>query len=139
MKVELTSLERTPIGVGVYLAIIEIVELKETKAKDGKIISVMFRIVGPKCVGYVLYRNFLIESSTHSGAAYHGTKAYLELLEVLGKTPETDTDELVGMSVKINVGITNSDRYGTQNEITGFSRASDVPYAEEQEIEEIEF
>lgn len=112
------------IAIGVYLASIEVSISKNTKAGDGKIVSVMFRIIGPSYAGAVIYHNFLIESTTHPGAAYYGTQSFLELLDSLGLPHDTDSDDIVGHKVYINVDIKDGNR-GPQNTVTGFSKAEE--------------
>lgn len=112
------------IGIGMYLATIEVSISKNTKAGDGKIVSVMFRIIGPSYIGAVIYHNFLVESTTHPGAAYYGTQSFYKLLDSLGLPHETDSDDIVGRKVYINVDIKDGNR-GPQNTITGFSKAEE--------------
>lgn len=112
------------IAIGMYLASIEVSISKNTRAGDGKIISVMFRIIGPSYAGAVLYHNFLIESKTHPGAAYYGTQAFLGLLDNLGLPHDTDSDDIVGRKVYINVDIKDGN-LGPQNTITGFSKVEE--------------
>ena len=112
------------VAIGMYLASIEVSISKNTKAGDGKIVSVMFRIIGPSYGGAVIYHNFLIESKTHPGAAYYGTQSFLELLDSLGLPHDTDSDDIAGRKVYINVDIKDGNR-GPQNTVTGFSKAEE--------------
>ena len=122
MKFDFSKTDRTPINVGMYRSEIEENIGKETKAKDGTLIAGRFRIEGPSYAGYVLYKNFLVESKTHPGAAYYGRRDYLALLEALGFPSDCDTDDLVGRHVYIDVDIDASG----QNIIKGFAKAEEA-------------
>lgn len=128
------------VAIGMYLASIEVSISKNTKAGDGKIVSVMFRIIGPSYAGAVIYHNFLIESKTHPGAAYYGVQSFMELLDSLGLPPDTDSDDIVGRKVCINVDIKDGNR-GPQNTITGFSKAeeSSVETSADSDVNDIPF
>lgn len=128
------------VAIGMYLATIEVSIAKNTKAGDGKIVSVMFRIIGPSYGGAVIYHNFLIESKTHPGAAYYGTQSFLELLDSLGLPHDTDSDDIVGRKVCINVDIKDGNR-GSQNTIIGFSKAeeSTVETPADSDVNDIPF
>ena len=128
------------VAIGMYLASIEVSISKNTKAGDGKIVSVMFRIIGPSYGGAVIYHNFLIESKTHPGAAYYGTQSFLELLDSLGLPHDTDSDDIVGRKVCINVDIKDGNR-GSQNTIIGFSKAeeSTVETPADSDVNDIPF
>ena len=112
------------IAIGIYLASIEVSISKNTKAGDGKIISVMFRIIGPSYAGAVIYHNFLVESIAHPGAAHYGTQFFFELLDSLGLPHDTDSDDIVGRKVYINVDIKDGN-LGPQNTITAFSKVEE--------------
>ena len=122
MKFDFSKTDRTPINVGMYRSEIEENIGKETKAKDGTLIAGRFRIEGPSYAGYVLYKNFLVESKTHPGAAYYGRMDYLALLEALGLPSDCDTDDLVGRHVYIDVDIDASG----QNIIKGFAKSEEA-------------
>ena len=128
------------VAIGMYLASIEVSISKNTKAGDGKIVSVMFRIIGPSYGGAVIYHNFLIESKTHPGAAYYGTQSFLELLDSLGLPHDTDSDDIAGRKVYINVDIKDGNR-GPQNTVTGFSKAeeSTVETPTDSDVNDIPF
>ncbi len=121
MKFDFSKDDRTPINVGMYRSEIEENIVKDTKAKDGTLIVGRFRIDGPSYAGYVLYKNFLVESKTHPGATYYGRRDYLALLEALGLSSDCDTDELVGRHVYIDVDIDASG----QNVIKGFAKTEE--------------
>ena len=82
MKFDFSKDDRTPINVGMYHSEIEANIVKEMKANDGTLICGKFRIDGPSYAGYVLYKNFLIESKMHPDAA----GAYSRQVRMLWKT-----------------------------------------------------
>ena len=121
MKFDFSKNDRTPINVGMYHSEIEANIAKDTKANDGTLICGKFRIDGPSYAGYVLYKNFLIESKTHPGATYYGRRDYLALLDALGLPSDCDTDDLIGRHIYIDVDIDASG----QNVIKGFAKAEE--------------
>lgn len=134
MKIDLSKTDRIPINVGMYRSEIVANIVKETKANDGTLVSGKFRIDGPSYAGYVLFKNFLIESNTHPGAAYYGRRDYIALLEALGLPTDCDTDDLVGRHVYIDVDIDASG----QNVIKGFSKAEEPAESTKDDSEYIE-
>ena len=117
MKFDFSKDDRTPINVGMYHSEIEANIVKEMKANDGTLICGKFRIDGPSYAGYVLYKNFLIESKMHLDAAYYGRRDCIALLLKLLDSHQTATPMTLLADTSILMSISNTYR---QNVIKGF-------------------
>jgi len=93
-----------PIPAGKYDVMITGSEIKNTKAGDGKILVLQFEIQGAKYEGRKLFENLNIRNP-NSVAQDIARQQLAELLRALGKESLTDTEELHGKRVSIQLNV----------------------------------
>lgn len=111
---------------GWYTATINSAEVKATKSGTGRYIAVRYDITGPSHEGRVIYANLNIEN--HNPKAEEiGRQQLRSLMEAIGLAKLTDTDQLIGASVKIKLKVKNDPQYGDKNEVGGFASTGSSP------------
>lgn len=108
---------------GWYTANIADAELRETKAGTGNYINVRYDIIGPSHAGRVVFGMITVRNPNQT-AERIGREQLSALAAAIGmKEMPRDTDELVGNSVEVKVGVEKSAEYGDKNNIKGFKSA----------------
>ena len=115
-----------PIPAGWYEATITSAELKATKAGTGQYIAVRYDITGPSHQGRVVFGNLNIRNPNPK-AEEIGRQQLGELMRAIGLAKVTDTDELIGASIKVKVAIRTQDGYDPTNEAKGFANIGKMP------------
>lgn len=106
-----------PIPAGWYNAQTTSAELKDTKSGTGQYIAVRYDITGPTHEGRVIFFNINIRN-TNATAENIGRQQLGDLMAAVGLQRVTDTDELVGHHVQIQVVIEPAkDGYDASNRI----------------------
>lgn len=108
-----------PIPAGWYTATIAGAELKDTKAGNGKYISVRFDITGPSYEGRAVFTNLNI-NNPNPKAEEIGRQQLGDIIRAIGLPSVTDTDQLLGGSLSIKVTVKDDAEYGKSNDIKGF-------------------
>jgi hypothetical protein len=111
---------------GWYTATINNAEIKATKSGTGRYIAVRYDITGPTHQGRVIYGNINIDNDNPK-AEEIGRQQLRALMESVGLTKLTDTDQLIGGNVKIKLKIKNDAQYGDKNEVAGFASVTGSP------------
>ena len=108
-----------PIPEGWYNAVIHSAELKSTKAGTGQYINIRYDITGENHAGRVVF-GMLNIINANIKAQEIGRQQLGELLRAIGKVQVSDTDELLGSSLSIKVGINAREGYDPRNDVKGF-------------------
>lgn len=107
---------------GWYTATINDVQVKQTKSGTGRYMAIRYDITGPTHQGRVVYSNVNFENANPK-AEEIGRQQLRSLMEAVGLTRLTDSDQLIGHSVKIKLKIEKDEQYGDKNQVNGFSSA----------------
>lgn len=120
------------IPAGWYNATIQKSELKDTKAGNGRMISLRLAITGPTHQGRVVFTNLNI-NNPNPQAEEIGRQQLGEIMRAIGLARVNDTDELIGGMLSIKLVLKND---GQENDVKGFKaignaipRASSIPPA----------
>lgn len=113
------SYEALPAGW--YTAVINSAEIKQTKTKTGSYIAIRYDITGPTHQGRVVFGNLNITNESQK-AEEIGRQQLRGLMEAIGLSKLTDTDQLIGGNVKIKLKIESSQQYGDSNQVSGFAK-----------------
>lgn len=108
-----------PVPEGWYNANISGAELKDTKAGTGQYINVRYSITGETNAGRVVFGMINVRNANPK-AEEIGRQQLGELLRAIGRPSVNDTDELLGASLSIKVGISQREGYDPRNEVKGF-------------------
>jgi len=109
----------TPIPAGWYQAKAERVELKPTRAGNGRYLEIMWRISGPSHGNRTVFDRITI--SNPSPKATEIGQATLKALHVrAGISNLTNTDQLVGVNMEIKVRIRQDEGYEPSNEVKSY-------------------
>jgi hypothetical protein len=140
------------IPAGWYEANITKAEIKKTTAGTGQYIAIRYDITGPSQEGRVVFGNINIKNPS-SIAENIGRQQLGEIMRAIGLAKVVDSDELLGGSLIIKVGIgkpqyelnakkelildSNGDKiikYEAQNEVTGFKSldGAEMPEAKKE-------
>lgn len=120
-----TSFDAIPAGW--YDATIAGAELKDSKS-GGRYINVRYDILGPNHSGRVVFGMITVANS-NTKAEEIGRQQLGQVIDALGITKLTDTDQLIGGVISIKVTVEESDQYGTQNRVAGYRRCQNSPAA----------
>ncbi len=104
---------------GWYNAKIHSADLKPTKSGDGKYIALRFDITGPERQGRVVFTNININNK-NPAAEDIGRRQLGEIMRSANLAKIQDTDQLIGIELKIKVGIQKSEQYGDSNTVSGY-------------------
>jgi hypothetical protein len=104
---------------GWYTATVEKVEIKDTKAKDGSYLNIQFKINGPTRAGRVVFGTITLRNPSPEAEAM-GDRYLQAMRSSLGIAKLTDSDQLVGGTLEINVKISKSPGYDDKNEVKGY-------------------
>lgn len=107
---------------GWYTATINDVQVKQTKSGTGRYMAIRYDITGPTHQGRVVYSNVNFENANPK-AEEIGRQQLRSLMEAVGLTRLTDSDQLIGHSVKIKLKIEKDEQYGDKNQVNGFGSA----------------
>jgi hypothetical protein len=108
-----------PVPEGWYNAVINSAELKDTKAGTGKYLNIRYDITGETNAGRIVFGMITIQNPNVK-AQEIGEQQFAELLRAIGLLKVIDTDELLGFSLSIKVGISQREGYDPRNEVKGF-------------------
>lgn len=120
------SYEALPAGW--YHANISGAEVKATKSGTGRYIAVKYSITGPTHEGRVVFGNLNIENPNPK-AEEIGRQQLRSLMEAIGLSKLTDSDQLIGGSLKIKLKIESDEQYGDRNQVAGYSSTGSTPSA----------
>lgn len=113
-----------PLPAGWYSATISDAELKQTKSGTGQYIRVRYDITGPTHQGRVVFGNINIRNQ-NPAAEEIGRQQLGEIMRAIGLARVSDTDQLIGGSLKIKLTIREADgQYDASNEVKGFKAMS---------------
>jgi len=104
---------------GWYDATITEANVKDTKSGTGKYIAVRFDITGPTHQGRVVFANINIRNA-NPVAERIGREQFAAIMLSGGIASATDSDQLVGASMKIDLGIEKNEEYGDKNKIKSY-------------------
>lgn len=109
-----------PLPAGWYTANITAAELKPTKDGSGQYIKVRYDITGPTHQGRVVFGNLNIKNAS-ARAEEIGRTELGNLMRAIGLAKVTDTDQLIGGSLQIKLGVrAATEQYDAQNEVKAF-------------------
>ena len=112
----------TPVPAGWYDAVIKKADILPTKA-GGHRINVRYDITGPTNAGRVIFGSININHPTNPQVGEIG-KQQLALIAAALNKRISDTDELIGGELRINVKITKSEQYGDGNDVSMWGRSA---------------
>lgn len=105
---------------GWYTATITKAELGMTKAGNGQKIDMRYDITGPSHEGRVVFGNLNIRNPSQK-AEEIGRQQLGEIMRAIGLAKVEDTDQLIGGTLQIKVGLSKpQDGYEQRNEVKGF-------------------
>ena len=115
-----------PLPEGNYNASITQAELKDTNDKAGQYIKLRLDITGPSHQGRVIFSNLNIKNAS-AKAEEIGRQQLGDIMRAIGLPKVTDTDQLIGGSVNIKLGIRpartderTGKTYDAGNEVKGY-------------------
>jgi hypothetical protein len=115
-----------PIPDGWYTATITEAELKNTKAGNGQYINLKYSITGPKYEGRTVYEIVNIRNAS-AKAEEIGRATLGKIMRAGGLTRVTDTDQLIGIHLKIELAIEperddpiTGKRYAASNKVRNY-------------------
>ncbi len=108
-----------PIPDGWYRAEIKKAELKATKDGNGQYINVQYSILGPNFAGRVVFDIINVRNASAT-AEQIGLAGLKKLKLAIGLPSLTDTDQLVGRNLEIDVKTQKSADYGDKNVVKAY-------------------
>lgn len=123
-SIETTSGNFEPLPAGWYTASITDAELKDTKAGTGQYIKVRYDITGPTHEGRVVFGNINIRNPNQV-AERIGQEQLANLMRAIGLKKVSDTDQLIGGTLKIKLAVRKSEEYGDSNDVKAFSAVAE--------------
>ena len=93
-----------PLPVGWYAVTVSAAEIKDTKAGNGQYISLQLTVDGPTHEGRVVFHLLNIRNANPK-AEEIGRRQLGDLLRAVGLASLSDTDELLGKSLRVKLGI----------------------------------
>jgi len=117
-----------PIPDGWYRVEIKKAELKATKDGQGQYINVQYSVLGPNFAGRVVFDIINVRNASAT-AEQIGLASLKKLKLAVGLPSLTDTDQLVGRNLEIDVKTQKSADYGDKNTVKAYRSAegSTVP------------
>lgn len=112
-----------PIPDGVYNAEIKSAEMKDTKDGTGQYINLALTVLGPTHANRIVFSMINIVNK-NPAAEEIGLRQLKELRIACGIASLRDTDELIGKTLKIKVGIKKDENYGDKNTVKSYMSAS---------------
>lgn len=106
----------TPVPAGTYTAEITKSEIKDTKAGTGKYINLQWKIIEGDYAKRVIFDLINIVNPSET-AVEIGRKRIKSICDAVGIISLTDTDQLHGKPIYINVVIKEDENYGPKNVI----------------------
>lgn len=113
---------------GWYTATIAGAEIRQTKSGSGRYIAVRYDITGPTHQGRVIFSNLNIENMS-AKAEEIGRQQLRALMEAIGLPKLGDTDQLIGLNVKIKLKVEKDEQYGDKNQVSAFAANGSAPAA----------
>jgi len=104
---------------GWYTAYIKSAEIKTTKTGTGKYIAVRYDITGPTHAGRMIFGNLNI-NNPNPKAEEIARQQLGELMRAIGLSSVQDTDQLIGGSLSIKLGVRESEQYSSSNDVKSF-------------------
>ena len=108
---------------GWYTATITEADLKDTKAGTGSYIKLRYDITGPTHEGRVVFGNLNIRNANPKAESI-GQQQLGDVMRAVGVPSLSDTDQLVGHSLKIKLSMFRDEEYGdddgNKNEVKGW-------------------
>lgn len=123
----------SPLSVGWYVASIQGVELKVGKAGDNRYLRIKYIVELPGGANKTLYSNITLMHS-NAKAEEIGRKQQILLQQSAGIEMLQNTDQLIGVRMKVYVDQRTTEQYGTQNNVVSFEKiregeeVSDLPF-----------
>lgn len=114
-----STMSNEPVPAGWYQVKVHGAEVKNTKAGTGQYIAVRYDILGPTHQGRVVFGNLNIKNPNPK-AEEIGRQQLGDLMRSIGLAKVTDTDQLIGGTLKIKVDVRRDEQYGDSNEVKGF-------------------
>jgi hypothetical protein len=115
-----------PLPEGNYNATISQAELKDTNDGTGQYIKMRLDITGPSHQGRVVFSNLNIKNAS-AKAEEIGRQQLGDIMRAIGLAKVTDTDQLIGASLNIKLGIRaartdekTGKTYEASNEVKGY-------------------
>ena len=108
-----------PLPDGWYQASIAGAELKDTKAGTGQYLSIKYAITGPTHQGRMVFGNLNIRNPNPKAESI-GLEQLRSLMVAIGVPRVTDTDQLIGGNLSIELAIRESEQYGASNDVKAF-------------------
>ena len=112
-----------PLPAGWYIGTITQAELKDTKAGNGQYIKLRYDITGPTHQGRVVFGNLNIKNANPK-AEEIGRQQLGDIMRAIGLAKVTDTDQLIGGQITIQLQVKEDAQYGPSNEVKGFRSVS---------------
>ena len=111
---------------GEYDTLIESAEVKATKAGNGQYIRLRLKVTGPTHAGRVVFGNITLQNQNET-AENIGRQQLGQVMRAGGLDQLSDTDQLVGINVRVKLAVSRSEQYGDQNEVKSFKPVSGAP------------
>ena len=108
-----------PIPDGWYRVEIKKAELKATKDGNGQYINVQYSVLGPNFAGRVVFDIINVRNASAT-AEQIGLASLKKLKLAVGLPSLTDTDQLVGRNLEIDVKTQKSADYGDKNTVKAY-------------------
>lgn len=108
-----------PIPAGWYNASITKAEIRATKDKLGEYVAIRYDILGPQHQGRVVFGNINTKNKS-SQAEEIGRQQLGSIMRAVGLNTLNDTDQLIGSTLQIKVGISEQAGYEPSNDVRGY-------------------
>ena len=116
---EVKDQDFAPIPDGWYRVEVKKAELKMTKDGTGQYINVQYSVLGPSFAGRIVF-DILNVRNNSADAERIGLAQLKKLKLAVGLPALTDTDQLIGRTLEIDVRTRKSDQYGDKNEVKSY-------------------
>lgn len=115
-----------PLPAGWYPAMIEEAEVVRTKAGDGWYLKLRFYILDQQYNGRRIFTNITLQNPNQKAEQF-GQKALNSLGQALGIPAIRDSTQCLNGQCAIKLKIVHDEKYGDNNEITGYKPLGSAP------------
>ena len=113
-----------PLPAGWYESNIDRAEIRKTKSGTGTMIAIAYRISGPTHNNRIIFSNINI-ANPNTTAQEIGLSQLRSVMIIGGLDTLSETDELIGIAIRIKLKLTKSEQYGDGNDVSAFEPPTD--------------
>ena len=111
---------------GWYPVQIDNAEIRDTRAKTGKILAIEMSVIGEKYNGRKLFANLNLVNPNEQAQAI-GQRELAAIGQAVGLAALTDTNELLGRQLQCRAKVEKDEAHGDRNAVTAYKALTDHP------------